>query len=167
MPKVSDYIKENIYRAVKKDVDPSRLVVHSKVGASVAAGGALSLFLCGQMGLGLSPFAEKVHGLLMHYGGFLGCTVLCGFLFAIVPVLLLKLLTSSVQYLVILRQERPAIAAWVLAFGLYLVIRNQQSDFLLTIVLWGIPAIFSFYALGWLAHRFSSVIPWQQSQGFF
>lgn len=166
MTKVPDYIKENIYQTVKRDIEPSRLVVHSKVGASVAVGGALSLFLCGQMGLGLSPLAERVHGLLMHYGGFLGCTVLCGVLFAIVPVVLLKLLSSKVQYLVLLRQERLAIAGWVFAFGSYLIISNQQPDVLLTMALWGIPAILSFFAFGWLAHRFSNAIPWQQSQGF-
>jgi hypothetical protein len=166
MTKVPDYIKENIYQTVKRDLEPAGLMVHAKVGSSVAVGGALSLFLCGQMGLGLSPLANHVHGLLMHYGGFLGCTVVCGILFAAVPVLLLRAFSSKIQFLVLLRKKRPAIAGWVLAFGFFLVFRNQQPDVILTMVLWGAPAVASFYLFGWLVHRLSNVNPWHQSQGF-
>ena len=166
MTKVPDYIKENIYQTVKADLEPSDWLVHLKVGGSVAVGGALSLFLCGQMGLGLSPLANHVHGLLMHYGGLLGCTALCGILFALVPVLLLKTFSSRVQYLVLLRKKRPLIAGWVLAFGFFLVLRNEQPDVILTIVLWSVPAVLSFYIFGLLVHHLSNFIPRQQSQGF-
>ena len=152
MTKVPDYIKENIYQTVKRDLEPSRWVVHAKVATAVAVGGGSSLFLCGQMGLGLSPLAETVHGLLMHYGGFWGCTVVCGVLFAILPVVLLKILSSKLQYLVLLRHEWRAIFGWLMAFGCYLVFRNQQTEVTLTLVLWVTPAFMSFYALGWLVY---------------
>ena len=166
MTKVPDYIKENIYQTVKRDLEPPGWLVHSKVGGSVAVGGALSLFLCGQMGLGLSPLANHVHGLLMHSGGLLGCTAVCGILFALVPVLLLRAISSRVQYLVLLRKKRLLIAGWVLAFGFFLVLRNEQPEIILTMALWGVPAVLSFYIFGWLVHRLSNFIPWQQSQGF-
>ena len=156
MAKVPDSIKEDIYRAVKSDMEPDRLVVHSKVGTSVALGGGASLFLCGQMGLGLSPLAVTVHHCLMHYVGYLGCTILCGAIFAIIPVLLLKTLSSKIQFLVLLRKERLAIGGWILSFGLFLEFRNQPQDFLLTIALWGIPALLTFYSFAWLTSYFSN-----------
>ena len=166
MTKVPDYIKENIYQTVKGDLVPPTWMVHAKVGGSVAVGGALSLFLCGQMGLGLSPLANHVHGLLMHYGGPLGCTAVCGILFAIVPVLLLRIFSSKIQYHVLIRKKRPLIAGWVLAFGFFLALHNEQPDFILTMALWGVPAVLSFYIFAWILHRLSKVIPWQESQGF-
>jgi len=165
MTKVSDYIKENIYQTVKRDLVPPGWLVHAKVGGAVAGGGTLSLFLCGQMGLGFSPLANHVHGLLMDYAGLQGCTAVCGLLFALVPVLLLRVFSSSIQHLVLLRQKRPHIAAWVLAFGLFLVLRNER-EVMLTMAIWGVPAVLSFYMLGWLVHRLSNAAPWQQSLGF-
>jgi hypothetical protein len=159
MSKVPDSIKEDIYRAVKTDMEPSRWVVHSKVGTAVAMGGGASLFLCGQMGLGLSPLAVSVHHWLMHYVGYLGCTFLCGSIFAIIPVLLLKALSSKIQFLILLRKERLAIGGWVLSFGMFLEFRNQPQDFLLTIALWGIPALVTFYSFGWLTSYLSKIAP--------
>lgn len=159
MAKVPDSIKEDIYRAVKSDMEPSRLVVHSKVGSAVAVGGGLSLFLCGQMGLGLSPLAHTVHHALMHHVGYLGCTILCGAIFAILPVFLLKMLSSKIQFLVILRQERLATLSWILSFGIFLELRNQPDDVLLILALWGIPALLSFYSLGWLTWYLSRSHP--------
>lgn len=149
MAKVPEYIKENIYQVVKRDLEPNRLTVHAKIGFSVVAGGASSLFFCGQMGLGLSSLAHSVHEVLMDYGGYLGCTIWCGVLFALLPVVVLRLLTSHIQYHILLRKERSVIACWILACGFFLVLQSQASNALLAMVLWGLPAVLSFYLLGW------------------
>lgn len=145
MNEVSETIKENIYRQVRRDLEPSLGLIHTKVGLAVAVGGGLSLFFCGQMGLGLSPLAESVHRILMDKGGVLGCTVLCGLIFALVPVLLLRASSSAIQFVVILRRKRPIIVGWVLAFGAYLVLRSERADAMLLWCLWGVSAVLSFF----------------------
>ncbi len=153
MAKVPEHIRENIYRQVKRDLEPPLWLIHSKVASAVAVGGGVSLFLCGQMGFGLSPLAHRVHHLLMEYVGFLGCTVVCGILFAIIPALLLRLFSSKVQYLLLFRRQRPVLAGWVLAFGSWLGLRNQDPEALFTLALWGLPAVLSFFACAWLLTR--------------
>lgn len=149
---VSDKIRETIYRQVRADLCPSRTVVHAKVGAAVTVGGLLSLFLCGQLGLGLSTVANEVHHALMARVGFLGCTVTCGLLFAVVPVLVLRLVSSAMQFQVLFRKEWKAIVSWVVVFGAILAFQNDRSDPMWVLALWILAAVLSFKALAQLLH---------------
>lgn len=144
MTQVPNIIKDKIYERVKKDLCPSRPTVHAKIGFSVSLGGLMSLFLCGQLGFGLTDFALQVHHLLMGTAGFWGCTFVCGILFAIVPVVALRLITSSMQFNVLVRNEWKAISGWILLFGGIIAYMNNQSDPVWTVFVWGIAAISSF-----------------------
>ncbi|MGE0175117.1 MAG: hypothetical protein AB7T49_20145 [Oligoflexales bacterium] len=147
MPKVSESIRNRIYTMVQRDLEPSRVVVHSKIAGAIFAGGLFSLFMCAQLGYGLSDFSHGTHKVLMDFGGFYGCTAICGLLFSIVPVVVLKLCTSDVQYSLLLRRERWAFVGWITVFGAFLTLRNSRPDSILVLALWGGPALLSFYAL--------------------
>jgi hypothetical protein len=166
MAVVPDNIKEHIYQRIKEDMHPPAWLVHAKVGASIAIGGFLSLFLCGQMGLGLSPLAYQVHAVLMDLGGMWGCTAICGALFALVPALFLRLLSSGMQYRIILRTRRPVVAGWLVATGTLLMLRNGPADVLISLALWSIPAIAASLVFGWFISKISSYPPRHNLQIF-
>lgn len=153
MMHMSDIIRENIYSRVEADLRPYPLVVHAKVGFSVALGGLISLFLCGQLGFGLSNLALSVHHQLIEVAGFLGCTVVCGILFALVPVLTLRIITSSLQFKVIIKHEWKALSGWILLFGGIIAYMNNESDPTWTIFVWGIAAIGSFELFSHALHK--------------
>jgi hypothetical protein len=157
MTEVPDFIKEQIYQRIKNDMQPPAWLVHTKVGASIAIGGFLSLFLCGQMGIGLSSLAHQVHAILMDFGGVWGCTAICGALFALVPALFLRLISSAMQYRIILKKKRPEIAGWIVAAGTVIVLQNGYTEALLPLTMWSIPAIATSLICGWLISRLSSL----------
>lgn len=144
MRDVPDIIRESIYRRVSRDLRPKRATVHAKIGGAVAVGGAGSLFLCGQLGFGLSSLAETVHIALMDAAGFLGCTVLCGVVFALVPVLMLRLVSSPLQFLVLIRKEWTVAATWMAVFGVAVSLRNGRADEGWVLLLWATAAVVSF-----------------------
>lgn len=162
MTEVPDNIKENIYRRVQTDLCPSRPVVHGKIGAAVALGGLLSLFLCGQLGLGLSPVANSVHHALMAKVGFLGCTVTCGVLFAVVPVLTLRLISSAMQFQALIRKEWKAIVGWVVFFGAAVAFVNGRPDPIWVMMTWTLTAVASFKLLSLLLHQASLLFYFQR-----
>jgi hypothetical protein len=115
-------------------VPPGRLV-HAKVGGAVAGGGALSLFLCGQMGLGLFTSGKAcswtVDGLRWSSRVYRRLrAIVCSGARATAGIF-----SSRIQYLVLRRKKRPHIPTWVLACGLFLILRNEQHDVMLTMAI--------------------------------
>jgi hypothetical protein len=96
-----------------------------------------------------------VHHWLMGVAGFFGCTALCGVLFAAIPVVTLRLVSSGIQFQALIRKEWTAIAGWILAFGAVVVYQNDRSDPVWILLLWGLAAIASFGALSRLLHHAS------------
>lgn len=144
MKQVSEISREKIYKRVEADLCPTPRVVHSKIGFSVALGGLISLFLCGQLGFGLTDLALRVHHHIMGFVGFLGCTVVCGILFALVPAVTLRIISPALQFKVLIRNEWKAISGWILIFGGIISYMNNDSDPIWTVFVWGIAAIGSF-----------------------
>jgi hypothetical protein len=161
MKHVSEITKENIYSRIKADLCPSRPVVHAKIGFSVALGGLISLFLCGQLGFGLSSLALMVHHQIMEVAGFLGCTVVCGVLFALVPAITLRVITSSIQFKVLIRHEWKALSGWILLFGGIIAYMNNDADPIWTLFVWGIAAIGSFELFSNALHK--AMILWRRT----
>lgn len=155
MTEVPDHITEYVYRRVQRDLEPPWHIVHAKIGLSIGAGGLVTLFLCGQLGLGLSSLAERVHHALMGVMGFFGCTVVCGILFAVIPVATLRAMSSGIQFLVLIRKKWREVAGWTLAFGSLIAYQNNRSDTLWVLLLWSVTAVASFEVLARLLHRLS------------
>lgn len=152
---VSAATREAIYRHVRADLEPSLLVAQAKIGGSVALGGLASLYLCGQLGIALSPAAVAVQSAVMDVAGSMGCTVVCAVLFAVIPVLTLRAIAPGIQFLVLIRRWR-AIAGWTLAFSALLAYQNGRSDALLELLLWAAVVIASFKLLARVVHELSA-----------
>lgn len=127
----------------------------------MALGGLISLFLCGQLGFGLSRLAVIVHHQIMEVAGFLGCTLVCGVLFALVPALTLRLITSSIQFKVLIRHEWKALSGWTLLFGGIIAYMNNDADPKWTLFVWGLAAIGSFELFSNALHK--ATILWRLS----
>ncbi len=147
MTSVPEHIRQEIYQRVKGDLEPPIGVVYAKTGVAVLAGGGLSLFLCGQLGMGLSSIAVTVNQWIMQAGGVVGCTALCGSLFALVPVVVLRALCSPMQFRAIVRKEWQAMALWILVFGVALALWNSSPNPLWEIFVWTLAATISFALL--------------------
>lgn len=155
MTQVPDHIREHIYRRVQRDLNPPWQVVHAKIGLSIGLGGLVTLFLCGQLGLGLSSLAMRVHHALMGVVGVFGCTFMCGVLFAVIPVAMLRAMSSGIQFQLLVRKKWQAIAGWTLAFGSIIAYQNNQSDAVWVVLVWSVAAVGSFELLARLLHRLS------------
>lgn len=161
MNDVLDIIEENILQQVRRDLRPPPLLVHAKIGGAVAIGGVLSLFLCGQLGLGLSSLANTVHVALMDVAGFVGCTVVCATLFSVVPILILRLTSSPLQFLVLIRDKWRVSAGWVSTFGVLLSLKNGRADDLFVLVIWTLVAACSFAMGSRALHHLFDTAPWR------
>ena len=115
---VPAFLDQAIEDIVIRDLCPPDTIVHAKVGAAVTFGGLAALALCGQFGLGWTDFARALSHELHQHVGALPCATICGGLFAVLPVLLLRfLLCSRLQFRVLARDHRLKIAMWFGACG--------------------------------------------------
>ena len=136
-----------IYATVRCDLAPPSFLVHAKVASSVAVGGLTTLFLCGQFGLGLTEDAAEFHRLIMSHFGMLGCSLICGVLFAFIPVVVLRLWTSALQFRYITRRRFGVHVFWTAVFGTSLALASGRSNFMGDLPAWFFAAVFSLFAL--------------------
>lgn len=156
MAGVSQGTRDRIYRKIMGDLDPHPLIVHAKLGSSIAVGGFLSLLLCGQFGLSLTPFAGAMHGQLMGLMGLVGCTVTCGLIFSFLPVLLLKVMSSPMQFYVLTRKKWGIVMTWMTGSGILFFVL-QSSITVDDLILWTLTAGGTFFifaeTLGLMSRR--------------
>jgi hypothetical protein len=91
----------------------------------------------------------------MEVAGFVGCTTLCGVLFAAVPVVALRIMSTGMQFRVLIRREWRAVAGWILAFGAALLYQGGRTESPWILPLWGTAAVASFCVLARLLHHLS------------
>jgi hypothetical protein len=146
-------LRDRIFSSIIGDMQPSAPTVHMKVGASTIVGGFLSLTLCGQFGVALTPFAGAMEGQIMGLMGIIGCSATCGLIFALLPVVLLRALTSPMQFHVLTRHHWGAVMGWMVASGgLFFVVRNQGA--LIDLLSWGLAAGAMYFSMAWALHHF-------------
>ena len=153
MSQVPDQIRADIYAKVLGDLEPSLKVVHAKIGLSVGLGGLLSLLLCGQFGFGFGALSEMINASIMAQVGAGGCTAVCGILFAVVPVVTLRVLCPALQFLSIVKHQWHALLLWIAAFGTVLMIVNGVGNPLWEILVWTSAALLSFESIGFAIDR--------------
>ena len=129
-------IEKNIKRHVYGDIDPSDGTAYGKSGIALLVGGALSLFLCGQFGMGLTPVATDFSHSIHHGIGPLACAAICGALFSIVPVLVLRLLASPIQFRALLRKKWQPQLIWTVAIGALLSYHGNFGFEFVAVVVW-------------------------------
>ncbi len=141
-------IEKIIKERVRADLEPSDFLAYSKSGISFILGGGLSLALCGQFGMALTPLAGNINHQLHHSLGPLWCAVICGALFSIAPVIVLRALTSPMQFRALLRKKWLPQMVLIIFIGALLSHSGTFGFDFLLVFLWSIGALVVFRALG-------------------
>ena len=145
---VSNHIEKKIKEHVHRDVSPSDGTAYRKSGIAFFFGGTLSLLLCGQFGMGLTSVASNINHTLHHSIGSLWCAAICGALFSIVPVLVLRVLSSPMQFRALLRKKWQPQLLWTVSIG---VLLSYHGDFVfefLAVIVWSTAAYAVFRSMG-------------------
>jgi len=141
-------IEENIKKMIYDDLDPSDMTSYTKSGAALFIGGALSLLLCGQFGMGLTPLAGSFSHTIHHGIGPLWCAAICGALFSIVPVFILRTLSRPLQFRALLRKKWQPQIIWTISIGTLLSYHGDFGFEFLAVVVWSMAAFVVFRSLG-------------------
>ena len=153
-------IKENILKTIEKDLNPSLFRVTCYLLISFGVGGAFSMFVCGQFGIGLSSFALHMsHKLHSQMNPFL-CAVLCGGIFSVVPVLVLKLISHPLFFKVIVKEYYYLQAGCIFFFGLIVYSHSNIKLEFLSLIIWSLSAYLVFKLL--CSFILFYVTPWKQ-----
>lgn len=147
MAETPQHLKDIVVRRVTSDMSPSLLTTYLKSGISVVIGGGLSLFVCGQFGISASHSAHHVHNHLTENIEGIACLLLCGALFAILPAVLLRMISSPLQFRAITRKSFHAPLLWLVSIGGFLAYHGEQGRGILGFLAWAMAAWVAFEAV--------------------
>lgn len=145
---IPENIEKNIKSHVRSDLSPAPLVAFVKAGVALSAGGGLSLFLCGQFGIGLSNTASAFSHQVHHGVGPLACAAICGGLFALVPVVIMRLICRPLQFRALLRNSWQLQLLWTAAIGSLLSYHGNFGFEFTAVAVWVVTAYSAFRLLG-------------------
>jgi hypothetical protein len=143
MAQVPVDLSEQVRMQILKDMQPSLLTIFIKSGIAFTAGGILSLFICGQLGIGLDHAQKHFSHLTHQHAHGVITAVACGGLFALISPLVLRFLCSAIQFRIIIRKSRWIAILWLVALGGVLAHHDVMETNAPAFVLWCI--------LAWLA----------------
>lgn len=126
---------------------PSLLTIYLKCGLAVLCGGALSLLISGQFGIGLEhAFLHFNHDPHYHADD-LASALACGIVFALLPPFFLRLFSSALQFRVIARQSIHVAIIWLVGLGGLLAHHGQNAIQVISFVIWSAAAVGTFIAV--------------------
>lgn len=108
-------------------------------------GALLSLGICGQFGLGFTDFARSFSQYVHTTMDPVKCAILCGMLFSVFPVLILRFMTSALQFRVIFSKKLMDTSLWILTVGVIMAQYGHHGKDATGLSTWIISAIVSFY----------------------
>lgn len=138
--------------AVLRDLEPPIALVHVKAAAAAILGSLLSLAVCGQFGIGFTSLADAFSHAIHAEMGLVPCALICGALFAIFPVALLRLaLCNVIQFRAIFRRHFNVMGAWFAGVGGIMAWQGHHGDKVLQFGAWIFAALLAAVILGRLA----------------
>ncbi len=141
-----------IERAVLRDLEPAIAVVHLKTAAAAIVGSLLSLAICGQFGMGFTSLADSFSHALHANMGPIACALICGGLYAIFPIAILRFVLCNVmQFRAIFRRSFFIMAAWFACVGAVMAWQGHHGDQALQFGAWIFAALVAAIVLGRLA----------------
>ena len=135
MERPSSATELKIKTFVDRDLRPNPLSMHAKIASAFLLGGFLSLSICAQFGLGLTPWSFAIQEYLMHFGA-VGCIAACGVLFALFPLILLRLIHRPMQFRLLTRQYSTPLIAWLIATEFSLLVASGFNISRLEPLIW-------------------------------
>lgn len=158
----SKEVQGRIFGHVMKDLDPSWLLAHTKVGIASLLGGLLSLVICGQFGFGFTSVANSFNHAIHANMGPVPCAIICGILYAVFPISILRfVLCHPLQFRAIMKRRWQAILVWFGGFGGAVASFGHHGSDILTFAGWVVAAI---AAANLMAHLMYVVVPaWDSS----
>lgn len=141
--------------AVKKDLEPSGLRVLAHLAVAFGVGGVFSMFFCGQFGVGFSNFAIDFNHAMHSRMGAIFCALLCGGIFAVAPVLVLRLTTHPLLFRAIVRRHGFIECGITLAGGMLAYAHGNFKVEMINLAIWTISGYCIFKIVGiWIDHFF-------------
>lgn len=135
-------LQEAVHAQVMRDLEPSWQRVHTLAGGATIGGGLLSLAVCGQFGLGLTPWATSLNHLMHAHLQAVGCAAFCGLLYAFFPLAALRFgLATPLLFRVIIKRHKSVLALWSLAFGASLASLGEHGQDLGAFLAWCASAL--------------------------
>lgn len=113
---------------VARDLLPTPVVVHTTAALSGILGGILSLFICGQFGFGMTSWAQAFSTHIHETMPAWLCSVVCGTLFAVFPISMMRLACSPMRFHVLLKRHFFTVAMWFGLFGSILAVFGHHGN---------------------------------------
>ena len=148
MVTINRELDENIERHVSKDLDPSWWSVMWRLLASFVTGGAVSLFFCSQFGIGFSEMAHHLPHKIHAKSGPIQCAIVCGLVFSVLPVAVLRLLSSGLLFRKILKDFGAILFIQVMLAGAFIYRFSSFMNEAINILAWTASAYISFRLVG-------------------
>ena len=141
-------VKSLIRPTIARDLQPSfnrRAVILLVAGIG---GGLASLTVCGQFGLGLTSWARTIGSHIHQTTSPWQCAAICGVLFAIFPVVLLRLVTSPMFFHVLVARHFAQVATFFGATGALIAILGHHGNTLSLFAMWILAAVGTIWCTG-------------------
>lgn len=145
---ISKKTEEKIYSYVKKDLTPSIWAVVSRIVISLSMGGFLSMMFCGQFGVGFSEMARHWNHTVHASMGSVQCAIICGSIFAIVPVLVLRSICSGLLFRKIIKGYGVAQGGLLTIMGIAMYSQGTFMNEAINISLWAASAYITYKLFG-------------------
>ncbi len=147
-----------VFDHVLRDLEPSSSITHLKAATAAVFGSLLALAVCGQFGVGLTSFAKVFSREIHEQMGAVPCALICGGLYSVFPVLLLRFVFCSVlQFRAVLRRRFWTVSAWLVGVGAAMAWQGHHGDSVVQFGAWILAALLGFLAFGKLAGS----VPWR------
>lgn len=145
---VSEKTSQEIYSRVQADLEPRLWAMIWRIGLSLSIGGVLSMVFCGQFGIGFTEMAHSVHHKAIGVLGPVQCAIFCGVVFAIAPVIVLRLLSSGMLFRQLILRHGLLTGIILLGVGSGMYLAGNYGQELLNVLVWALAAFASFKLTG-------------------
>lgn len=141
MKAIPEHLNLQVHRRIRRDIDPPLTLVFLKVVVATVVGGLMTALLCGRFsGDGGLSIEHLMHRVDIAYAD-IWCAALCGSIFAILPVVVLRLITSSVQFLTIFAKHKLLLGINLSGAAAVFFVHEQVSSYALGFVVWTAGAL--------------------------
>ncbi|MFK7872810.1 MAG: hypothetical protein AB8C84_06505 [Oligoflexales bacterium] len=147
-PKIDQTKVEEIYKYVHQDLHPSVWSVTWRLGLSIFLGGFLSMIFCGQFGLGLSRMAQDTMHMVHSRYGSIRCSILCGMIFTLAPIVILKGICSRFLFRHVIWSYHFILFIFLNFFAFLIYMNGSVMNDVPHVFMWSLSAYISFKSWG-------------------